>query len=504
MSEIKIRVGASLEANTTAVFEPIIKASARARDAIRKNLGDAVSGASKGGAGGGIKHNIDALDRELEGMADKLLRKEERSQRARTRAVESGTKERVRIERQAGKAIEEAEAQPARQRRGGLGSSGGAIGIGRRAGIRVSRGAAMAYGYGGAAASSFAHGIGINTDVASMVKTGVDNQDLAQKIVNSDPSQRGLSAASRQATSADLLGQAQQVSNATGTDTSDTLQGLEAFVAKTGDLDTARDTIQGLATLAKATGTNLGDMASAAAEVSNNLGDVPDKAKAVYDVMRAVAGAGQLGAVEIKDLASQMAKVATVAGRFEGDRGTNIAILTAMAQEAKLHGGAANASQATTAVSSFATQFDTKATAKHWREVGLNAFTDASHSQVRAPEELILEALKYASRGNTSGKNKGGRAAGLKRDPPRRKDERCVVHFSGLVRFEQAIDVDEHRPSLCREVLPCRGRGDHMAHGVADLRPALDAGASRVHRLLCRFGILLLAHHSGPALSSIH
>jgi len=405
MSDIKIRVGASLESNAASVFQPLIKASERARAAIQSNLNAALkAGGGAGGTKGGVKHNVDALDRELDKMANDILRKEERAQRRRTAAVNEGTRERVRIEKQAAKAIEKAEAAPARQRRSGFWSGGGgAIGIGRRSGMRVPRGVAMAYGYGGAGVSAFARGMGVNTDVGSMMQEGIENQSLAQKIVNSAPKFSDAGAAERQSAAGELEGQAQKIGNATATSTSETLQGLEAFVAKTGDFDTATSTMTDLAKLSKATGTNLVDMANAAAEVSLNLGDVPDKGKVVYDTMRAIAGQGKLGAVEIKDLATQMAKVATRAGMFEGDRGTNIAILGGMAQTAKAHGGAASATQAAQSVVAFASTLTKGATIKAWgkatiteggKTFNMSPFVDGSKTQLRSPEELILMAMK--------------------------------------------------------------------------------------------------------------
>lgn len=396
MSQVKIRIGASLDANATAVFQPLIKASERARAAIQGNLNAALKSGGGAKGSGGVRHNVDALDRELDKMANDILRKEERAQKRRTAAVSEGTRDRVRIEKEAAKEIAAAEGAPARQRRGGFWSgAGGAIGVGRRAGMRVPRGVAMAYVYGGAAASTFAHGIGINTDVSSMISQGVDNEALAQKIINSDPNAKGMSVASRHSAAASLLGSAQQVSNATATDTGETLEALEAFVAKTGDLQTAKDSIQGLATLSKATGTNLADMANAAAEVSNNLADGADKGKTVYDVMRAVAGEGQLGAVEIKDLATQMAKIAGQAGSFEGDKAQNIAMLGAMAQEAKLKGTATSATQAATTVGAFVANLTKGATLKNWTKAGLNPYADKAQTKLRSPEELILEALKH-------------------------------------------------------------------------------------------------------------
>ena len=54
---------------------------------------------------------------------------------------------------------------------------------------------------------------------------------------------------------------------------------------------------------------------------------------------------GKLGAVEVKDMAVQMAKLASRATEFGGKSDDTIAALGAIAQEARAKGGAANASR---------------------------------------------------------------------------------------------------------------------------------------------------------------
>jgi hypothetical protein len=422
MASIRIRVGAALDAQALRVFEPLERAGERARANIQKQLNAA--GQSGAASARPILAAYQNLDRELEKEANKILKARERAERQanlevkraaadyektekqKTRAVEREAARREAIVRRSSEmAGREAAKQAALEmrlaeraaRQGNFWSSGGGrIGIGRRAGIAVSRSTAALYGYGGAALSGLSRAFGINTDVSAMMQSGIGHQDLAQKIINSSPEFNTADMGSRQIASKGLLGLAQQTGNATATDTGDVLEGLEAFVAKTGDLGTARDMIGDISKLSRATGTSLKDMSNAAAEVSNNLGDVPDKGKAIYDVMKVIAGQGKLGAVEIKDLAAQMAKVATVAGRFEGSRAENIAILGSMAQEAKLRGGAASATQATTAVQNFGSMFSTKTVFKAWQKAGINPFTDKGHTTLRSPEEIVLEALKYS------------------------------------------------------------------------------------------------------------
>lgn len=410
MASIKIKVGAALDANALAVFQPLEKAADRARRNIERALNAA--GASGTKAPRQIATSWEKLERELEAEANKILRAEERAARGQVREAERAARLKVQAERRAAKEIEginrdkarsakaaaDAEIQAeGRVGRGGR-SGGGRIGIGRRASIGVSRGAAALYGYGGAAASAFARGIGVETDAASLIRSGVQNQSLATKLVNAGYIPGAQGAAGQLQNAGTVLHEVEQAANATATSTQDALEALRAFVGKTGDLDTGRKMLKDLATLSRATGSNLEDMANAAAEVTNSLGDQDNKAEKTAAIMRTIAGQGKLGAVEIKDLARQMAKLSSVAGFFEGDIGKNIGILGVMAQESKLQGGSSTATQAAGSISAFARDLTKGKTIKNFAAAGINVFADAAKTKMRSPEELILEALKASDK----------------------------------------------------------------------------------------------------------
>lgn len=350
----------------------------------------------------------------MERDAERTVAAEARAQQARVREAERAARQRVALERQAAREIERelsrsardraresarAERESERRRREFFGGPGGRIGIGRRAAIGVTRGVAALYGYGGAALSSAARAYGLETDMGALANKGIEYESKAQQVINAAPSMTGTSVTARQSEASGLLKQAQTIANETASDTGDVLDATRKFVALTGDLDTARATIGDIAKLSRATGSSLEDMAAASAEVSNHLGDVPNKAELTLSVMRAIAGEGKLGALEIRDMARQMAKIASQAPKFEGDTGKTIAILGAMAQESKLRGGSATATQAATSVMRFAQDLTKGTTVKNWAKAGLTPFTDASRTTLRSPEELILEALKF-SKGN--------------------------------------------------------------------------------------------------------
>lgn len=437
MPEIRIKVGVALDANAEAVLAPIERASKRVKKTVESEMGAAgkavgdhtMAGARKAAAA------LEKLESDARREAARILKAHVTAEKELTRAKAHEIRERERAERQAATARERIERDAARAivaarkneekrqansllRRDiltgkAIQPGGGAIGIGRRAGIRTSKGVALAYGLGGRALSSmtdigldFAHGLGADTDLGSHVQKAQAQRSLANKI-----SASGYVPGTNLVDPNEIIAKAREVGNATGTDTSDALEALEAFVGKTGELKTGLESMEHLAVLSKATGTHLADMSNAAAEVSNQLGDVPNKGKVVYEIMKQIAGQGKLGAVEIKDLASQMAKIGAAASRFAGGAEKNIATLGAIAQEAKLRGGAASATQAATSVTAFATGLTKGATFKNWRTFrapvkgqpgkfeGLNPYTDSSHRELSDPMEIIKAGIS-ATRGD--------------------------------------------------------------------------------------------------------
>lgn len=255
--------------------------------------------------------------------------------------------------------------------------------------------------YGKRAALGLARSAGVETDLGRIGAQNTSEQAIAQQIVNSGymPGQAGTNGALQ--SSGDILAETRKTSFTTATDRGDLLKGLQDFVGKTGDLETGRRILEDMARLSRATGSSLEDVANAGAEVANVLGDVPDKAGTTSEIMRQIAGQGKLGAVEIRDLATQMAKLASQSTKFKGGAIENIALLGTVAQEAKQRGGATNAAQATTAVTRFVEEFSkptvlAKLIGKHGKPgIGLNPFADEGHTQLKQAPDLIKEILSY-------------------------------------------------------------------------------------------------------------
>lgn len=405
MAGVRIRVGASLDSSALKVFEPLEQRAARASKNIQKSLNTAVDGRS---VVAGAKHTADALEHELDAAANRLIRDEEKTQGQRTRLVDRGARDRVKIETKAAndaaKAITDANGRM-RDSKGRFlgGGGGGAIGIGRRAAISVGRGAAIGYGLSGRAIASsvglaeeIAQGMGIDLSVASHMANAQETQRRVAEVVNAGYIPGAAGAQGQLQNRGEVQADIFKAADAGAFSHNDVAGGLQKFVGLTGDLETGRKSLEAMARLSRATGTNFEDMEMAAGEVSNHLENVPDKAAAIEQVMRIVAGQGKLGAVEIRDMAHQMAKIASQAGKFEGGTAKNIGDLGILAQESKLRGGSASAVQAATAVVSFASDITKGTTLKHWAGAHLSPFTDSSKTTLRSPEELIMEALKYS------------------------------------------------------------------------------------------------------------
>lgn len=404
MGSLNIKVGASVDQSLSTAFRPLVDGAKRARatiDAEMKRSGVAIGSEARKGAKD-AEAAFRALEQELKGELPKAMG-------AGTAAIKNFAREAktdfAAVKRNFADLANDAERQlrkisSAQKNQKSLGSrlfeaGGGMAGV--KAGL--TRGGRMALGIGKAAAgaafelgSSYARGIGVETDLSSIFKKNADLETLATSLSNS-----GLIAGdARNGTRVDpktLMQEALSTGKATGVDANAALEGLAKFTAKTGDLATGRELMKDLSIFAKATGTELDDMVDAAGDVAAALPNTADKGKVVSSVMRSIAGQGKLGAVEIKDLATQMAKLAANAGQIEGKAGQNIVTLGAFAQEARQRGGASSATQAATSVASLINTFKTPARVAAFKAAtGKSAFT--SDGMLRDPQELVLEALR--------------------------------------------------------------------------------------------------------------
>lgn len=429
MADLKIKVGASVDRNLAVAYQPLVEAANKAAAAVAAagvKGGRATAAATKQGTSAAEKEYA-KLARSAELWQRQAVRAAERASRDEVKSAERATRDKIREaekvtrarQRENDKIVRDAEraehrataaaqhAAAAKSRmheRAGLAAqrqnsrqgwqlaaslASGAFGLGKRA-----------LGAGIGLAKSAVSGMGVDLDYESLVSKGVDLEKRSVDLVNSGymPGHGGMNGQRQDA--AGVRAQISDVSIRTANDAGDTMQGLQAFVAKTGDLETGRAVLFDLAKLSKATGANMGDMADAAGDVANQLGDVPDKGKAIASVMGAIAAQGKEGAVEIKDLASQMAKLGAAAGQFSGDRAQSIANMGALVQMTRAKGGAASSTQAASAVGTFTATFSKGKRVKELDAFGVDYL--GADGKVDAKKAIIgaIAAADSAAKGN--------------------------------------------------------------------------------------------------------
>ena len=171
---------------------------------------------------------------------------------------------------------------------------------------------------------------------------------------------------------------------------------VQQFVTKTGRLDVARGSQDVFATVASATGSNVEDIAGAAADLFQKF-DIT-KMEDMADAMAALAFQGKNGSFELKDAASQFARLSSAAARFGLDKGSGgvktLGGLTQIAREAT-----GSPEQAATAIEAMFRQFTSSEALKKLRKLdggGVNPFVDKGQTKTKEIRELLVETISKA------------------------------------------------------------------------------------------------------------
>lgn len=423
--ELRVRVGAATDASFNAVFRALpaaaadankkvtadAKSNAKAQDDIRKQQLDLT------------KKNFAELIRETGKVHDQTRKIEMASHEARLKLREEAAKKATAIElaeatirAKGAAAIELMQAkEAARQVRaatGGGASGGGGRGSGRdmayRMGYWASRNLSPVtpmLSFASRMGNDVLRGTGVDFNVGGMVAQQMELQKRTTALSNQGYQNGQPGAADKRVNPAALEADIRGVGKEFGFAYDEVSAAMTKFVDISGNLDQARAVMGGLARLSNATGTELHDMAAAGAAVAVQLDramgdDTQGKATALQSIMRTFAGQGKLGAVEMKDLAVQMAKIAVVAPRFAGNIEDVFADVGVLAQESRKAGGSASASQAATSIARFADLMvnpkTQKAFTKQMTAEGMapeTLFADKEQTKLRPVEELILTSL---------------------------------------------------------------------------------------------------------------
>ena len=275
----------------------------------------------------------------------------------------------------------------------GGGVSGAVSGAGRALGM-----ARSAAGTGMGLASSLMGGAGVEVGLGRAVRVRAELEKRAIDLSNSAYQENGVGIQRERVDPKALMAEANRVAQATATDPTKALEGLQGFVGVTGDLATGRELMGDLAKLARATGTDLDHMVKAAGEMGKGMGDAATntedaraKAAAIYSVMKGLAGQGKLGSVEVKDMAVHGARLAAAATQFEGDAGANMMKMGMLAQTARGGGGAWNAATAAGAVSGLVTTFKTDTRRAAFKKEGISL--EGEGGKIRDPSKILVEAI---------------------------------------------------------------------------------------------------------------
>lgn len=169
---------------------------------------------------------------------------------------------------------------------------------------------------------------------------------------------------------------------------------MNSFTAKTGEFDGVTKIAGKLASLGTASGANLTEMGDAAGYVYNQLSALPDAGERTIEVMRGIIGQTAVGAVDMPDYAKQLGRIAANASKFEGEVGTNIRGLSALAQLSIESGGASSPADAARAVGSFANTFGKSARIAAFEKQHVKLFTDDKMDTLRAPIDVIKDSFR--------------------------------------------------------------------------------------------------------------
>lgn len=184
-----------------------------------------------------------------------------------------------------------------------------------------------------------------------------------------------------------------------GQSAADIGKGVQKYVDLTGDLKTARDSMQSFATVASATGATVESVAEAAASMGKQFGITK-----IEDVQKAFAiltAQGKGGALTMKDLAAQLRKVAAAGHAFGIGEGVGgLTKVGGLMQLATL--GTKSAASSGTAVEAIFRGLSTKQKALH--AIGVDTYDKAGNR--RDINQLLPEIIAKASKGTPAARDK--------------------------------------------------------------------------------------------------
>ncbi len=276
-----------------------------------------------------------------------------------------------------------------------------------RAAARLARGRrGMADRIGGGMARSVGGAVGTVAKIGGAAAGIAGGFAAADALRERSEVQRRASALANAAGDPNLKGRlAEEAGSVKGFSGTETLGSMQAFVGKTGDLGAARASLQGIGALALATDSDFETMGETAGNAFNVIADAIEDPKkrieALQKVMAGWAGQGNIGAVELKDLAQFGGRLGASTRKFAGDPADLLIKMGAMAQAAVRAGGASDAAEATTGVARFAADLVKKPAQKALTAMGVDVFAGPGkkgskeyQSKLADPGRIIADILE--------------------------------------------------------------------------------------------------------------
>jgi TP901 family phage tail tape measure protein len=168
---------------------------------------------------------------------------------------------------------------------------------------------------------------------------------------------------------ASLRSEIRKVSDTTGVSKDKILAGAEAYVRLTGDMKTAREQSATFAKVAQATNSEVTDIAETAAALAQNLKVPASEFEAMFSSM---AAQGKKGAIELKDLATELSTIAPQWAQFTGGTGTRGVRELGAALQIVKRGFGGDAAETVTGLSNFLTAVTKKS--GRFKEGGVKSF----------------------------------------------------------------------------------------------------------------------------------
>lgn len=428
---VRIVVGASVDPSVKNAFKPIEVAAQQARKAVAKDLDVAASARVKSDDKANsalvksaqkltaIKHAElirqskavgKSFDEQLKASAkaasaqqrdiEKVSASNERaSKKAITDAERADKKKQAIDQRNLARKARVAEAEVARGNHdaiavrrefgGRLAGNVGAIG---RAGLGVARGVA--------------EGIGVDMSPTALIGKSTSMQKTVTDTVNSAASAHGRSGTIEEVKATEAA--IKDAANSTSNDYNKMSEGLMNFVQRSSDLKTGTAILKDMGQLARATGTDVGEIMTGAGPIAKLFEGEADQAERVAEAMRLIAKQGAMGNVEMRELAPKMGVIASGVGRYADpkhgvSRDKILGQLGAIAQ-ISMQGGGVGATDAARAAANFGRDLAKKQSTKAFGKImgsKYSVFTDENHEHMKAPEQIMMDVLRK-THGNQS------------------------------------------------------------------------------------------------------